>query len=115
MRKEANYYRRRSYLTQHEQILVKLLLSRAGCVSREAITSHLYGYGGPDQPDTVLKILICHIRTVLRQVGIDGAIGTVRGVGYCINPEKRDAVAAFIGAATASPNYLTKQQSELRS
>jgi transcriptional regulator with XRE-family HTH domain len=76
-------------LTQHERMVLGMIVKRKGVVSREAIFIGVYGARPEiDQPDMkIVDVVLCKIRKGLEPYGIK--IETAWGIGYYMTEEMR--------------------------
>lgn len=104
-RRAARYGRNREYLTPTETRLVELLLEHAGQVVRHAaIVDHFWGHyanGGPDDAANAVKVLVCHTRQALANLGAAGAIVNDWGRGYVVPASEAAAVEAALARSDA--------------
>jgi two-component system response regulator QseB len=71
-------------LSRREADLLELLLRRAGTVvRREAIEDALYNFNEPVTPNAV-EAAVSRLRRKLDEAGANGALHTIRGVGYML-------------------------------
>ena len=76
-------------LSRRESDLLELLMRRAGAVvHRAAIENALYSFNDAVTPNAV-EALISRLRRKLEDVGLDGVLHTVRGVGYVLRDASR--------------------------
>lgn len=75
------------HLTSKEfVILEELLLHRHQLLSRDQIGERVWSYGYTSDSNLV-EVYIARLRRKLTEAGLVDPIGTVRGVGYRLNPE----------------------------
>lgn len=71
-------------LARREADLLELMMRRAGSVvHREVIENALYSFNDPVTPNAV-EAIVSRLRRKLEDVGVLGALHTVRGVGYML-------------------------------
>jgi two-component system OmpR family response regulator len=77
-------------LLRRELALLEGLLRRANCVvSREALTSHVFGFGSEVQ-EHALTVLISRLRLRLAEAGAEVEVHSARGLGYMIRASISD-------------------------
>jgi DNA-binding response OmpR family regulator len=75
------------HLTNKEfVILEELLLHRQQLLSRDQIGERVWSYGYTSDSNLV-EVYIARLRRKLTEAGLPNPIGTVRGVGYRLNPD----------------------------
>lgn len=85
-------------LTQYEQAMLGILVSRKEVVSKDQVYTLLYGMHDDPPEQKILDVWVCRLRQKLKPYDI--TIHTVWGRGWFIDPEDKQKVNAMRFPAT---------------
>ena len=100
---EVSFEGRTAELTKNELRILALLMRSAGSVvSRQRIQEELWE-SDDFVDDNTLTVNVSHLRQTLGRIGVEGFIGTRRGLGYIVESGTREArVACGLPAGPAA-------------